>query len=117
MSTLQAITYRGRTVAAASPTRFFLSDHLARLPGDHPDVVFVTYMCRCAADILTGRLPGPYTDDKARAYARGALIAPEHLERSAPAGDARLAQGLGVPLAELQAARSELVYQRAQRSR
>lgn len=33
MTTLQAITYRGRTVAAASPTRFFLSDQLARLPG------------------------------------------------------------------------------------
>lgn len=107
MTTLQAITYRGRTAAAASPTRFFLADQLARLPGDHPDVVFVTYMCRCAADILTGRLPGPYTDEKARAYARGALITREHLERGAPAGDARLAQGLGVPLAELHAARAD----------
>lgn len=107
MTTLQAITYRGRTVAAASPTRFFLTDHLARLPGDHPDVVFVTYMCRCAADILTGRLPGPYTDEAARAYARAALIPTEVLERSAGTGDARLAAGLQVPLDELLAARAE----------
>ena len=51
-------------------------------------------------------LPGPYSDSAARAYAAGALIPAEILERPAPAGDARLAHGLGVPLDELHAARA-----------
>jgi hypothetical protein len=105
--TLQAITYAGRPVAAASARRFYLAEHLDQRSPEDPERVFVMWMCCCARDILTGHLPGPYSDQAARTYAAAALIPREVLERSAPAGDARLAHGLGVPLAELHAARAD----------
>lgn len=105
--TLQAITYAGRPVAAATARRFYLAEHLAERSPEDPERTFVILMCCCARDILTGDLPGPYTDSAARAYAAAALIPTEILERPAPAGDQRLAHGLGVPLAELHAARAQ----------
>jgi hypothetical protein len=61
-------------VAAATPERFFLADELrARPPGD-PETVFVCYMCAYAPEVLTGELPGPYTEHNARRFARAALI-------------------------------------------
>ena len=38
-------------------------------------------MCAYAGDILSGVLPGPYTDDDARRYARACLVPLELLER------------------------------------
>jgi hypothetical protein len=105
--TLQAITYAGRTAATAGPRRFYLAEHLDQRAPDDPERIFVTWMCCCARDILTGDLPGPYSDSAARTYAAAALIPRELLERPAPAGDARLAYGLGVPLDELHHARGD----------
>jgi len=107
MTSLQPITYRGRTVAAVTPQRVFLGDELEDRPRGDPELTFVIYMALCAGDILNGRLPGPYTDDDARIYARTALIPDEVLERSAPAGEEHLARGLGVPVEELRVARVE----------
>ncbi len=107
MTSLQPITYRGRTLAAVTPERVFLGDELEDRPRGDPELTFVIYMALCAGDILNGRLPGPYTDDDARIYARTALIPDEVLERPAPAGEDRLAHGLGVPLEELRTARAE----------
>ena len=78
---IQPVTYRGRTVAActrdasSSPTR-----SSSRPPGD-PELTFVLYMCAYAGDVARGELPGPYTDDDARHYARACLIPTELLER------------------------------------
>jgi hypothetical protein len=72
--TLQAITYAGRPVAAASARRFYLAEHIDQRAPEDPERVFVMWMCCCARDILTGDLPGPYTDSAARAYAVAALI-------------------------------------------
>jgi hypothetical protein len=105
--TLQAITYAGRTAATASPRRFYLPEHTHQRAPDDPERTFVILMCCCARAILTGPLPGPYSDSAARAYAAAALIPTEILERPAPACDGRLAHGLGVPLAELHAARAD----------
>ena len=55
---LQTITYRGRPVACATATRFFLADDLERLPAGDPLLTFVLYMCAYAHDVLTGELPG-----------------------------------------------------------
>ncbi len=75
---LQTITYRGRPVACATATRFFLADDVERLPAGDPLLTFVLYMCAYAHDVLTGELPGPYTDHNARRFARAALV-PEEL--------------------------------------
>jgi len=74
---LQTITYRGRPIACATATRFFLSDDLERLPAGDPLLTFVVYMCAYAHEVLTGELPGPYTDHNARRFARAALVPDE----------------------------------------
>jgi hypothetical protein len=59
--TIQPITYRGRTIAAATRSRFFLADALDQRPAGDPELTFVIFMCAYAGDVLSGILPGPYT--------------------------------------------------------
>ena len=81
---LQPITYRGQTVAATTPERFFLADELRHRPPGDPETVFVCYMCAYASEVLSGDLPGPYTEDNnACRFARGALI-PDEVARTTP---------------------------------
>lgn len=96
MTTLIAITYRGRTVAAASQSRFFLADVLEDRPPDDPERRFVVFMCAFAADVLNGALPGPYSEARARRFACDCLIPAELLERQT-LDIARVAGALGFP--------------------
>jgi len=110
---LQTITYRGRPVACATATRFFLADDLDQLPAGDPVLTFVLYMCAYAREVLTGQLPGPYTDHNARRFARAALV-PEELADPDRIGHThrnlqRTARALKVPAAELAAALAEVV--------
>jgi hypothetical protein len=108
---LQPISYRGRLVALATPNRFLLSGSLAMRAVGDPERTFVIYMCLYAIDVLTGALPAPYTEHRARRYARAALIPEELLERGQLNYEVA-SQALGVPAAELQDA-----YQANQRER
>jgi hypothetical protein len=109
---LQTITYRGRPVACATATRFFLSDALERLPAGDPLLTFVLYMCAYAREVHTGELPGPYTDHNARRFARAALVPEEladpdriaHTHRNLQ----RTALALKLPAAELAAALADV---------
>ena len=99
----QLITYRGRIVAAATRTSFFLTERLAHRPDTDPERTFVIYMCAYASDVLSDVLPGPYTEALARLYALACLVPTELLER--PDLDvARAAAALQVPEHELRAA-------------
>ena len=40
------------------------------------------FMCAYAGDVLSGVLPGPYSDEDACRYARACLVPPELLERA-----------------------------------
>jgi hypothetical protein len=104
---LQTITYRGRPVACATATRFFLSDDVERLPAGDPLLTFVVYMCAYAHDVLTGELPGPYTDHNARRFARAALVPKELADPDRVAHTQRnlewTARALKLPVAELAA--------------
>ena len=71
---IQAISYRGRLVAGATVRGLFLCGRLSGRPVDDPERTFVIYMALFAADVLRGVLPGPYTERRARRYARAALI-------------------------------------------
>ncbi len=104
--TLQPICYRGRTVAAATRRRFFLADSLDEQPASDPERTFVILMCAYAGDVLAGVLPGPYSDEDARRYARACLAPLELFERRELDVD-RAAQALGIPPDELRAARAE----------
>ena len=75
-------------------------------PASDPERTFVIFMCAYAADVLSGELPGPYTAENARRYARACLIPPELLERVGL--DIELAApALGLPVDEMRAARAE----------
>jgi hypothetical protein len=58
---LQPITYLGRTVAAATRSRFFLCDELDSPAADDQERTFVILMCADAGDVLPAILPGPYS--------------------------------------------------------
>ena len=113
---LQTITYRGRPVACATATRFFLADDLERLPAGDSLLTFVIYMCAYARDVLTGELPGPYTDHNACRFARVALVPEEladpdritHTHRNLQ----RTAGALKLPAAELAAALDGIAHAR-----
>ena len=104
---LQTITYTGRPVACATATRFFLSDDVERLPAGDPLLTFVMYMCAYAREVLTGQLPGPYTDHNARRFARAALVPDELADRERIAHTRRslkrTARALKLPAVELAA--------------
>jgi hypothetical protein len=110
---LQTITHRGRPVACATATRFFLADDLERLNAGDPLLTFVLYMCAYAREVLTGELPGPYTDHDARRFARAALVPDEladpdriaHTRRNLE----RTARALKLPAAELATALGDIV--------
>jgi hypothetical protein len=111
---LQTITYGGRPVACATATRFFLADDLERLPAGDSLLTFVLYMCAYAHDVLSGELPGPYTDHNARQFARAALFPEEladpdrvaHTHRNLQ----RTARALKLPATELAAALADAVH-------
>jgi hypothetical protein len=93
-------------VAAATRTRFFFADALDQRSASDPELRFVIFMCAYAGDVLSGILPGPYTEENARRHARACLIPTELLER--PTLDITAAAGwLQIPDCELNAARDE----------
>ena len=89
------ITRDGRTVALAGRERFWLAAHIQALPNGHPHRRHVCFMAVYARDILTGDMPGPYTDTDADHFAHlatntgrcDAVAAP----RTAPDGHDRAA--------------------------
>ncbi len=106
MAPLQAITYRGRTVAVCGGRRFLLADELLERPPGDPELTFIVFMCAYALDVGAGELPGPYDETDARRYARACLIPDELLER-ADLDHSRAARALGLPVEELCAAQRE----------
>ena len=63
------ITHDGRTVALAARDRFWLATHIQALPDHHPHRRHVCFMAVYAHDILTGDMPGPYSDSDADHFA------------------------------------------------
>jgi hypothetical protein len=73
---LVPIEYRGELVALVSSRRVhIISPRLRIAPVGDAELRFVTFMCLCCAEVLDGRLPGPYTPELGEAWARHALSA------------------------------------------
>src|SRR4051812_21960250 len=104
---LVPVVYRGELAAAVSRNRVHILAPwlLGRRAGD-PELRFVAMMCAYAGQILSGTLPGPYSDDVAEDWARAALIDDNAFAavRSMPADAA--AAALAVPPEQLRAARA-----------
>ena len=101
------LTYDNRTVALARRERFWLAPHIAALPADDPTKRLVTFMALYARDVLTAELPGPYSDERARSFARLALVEPSAYRAHRRRGDSELAAVLGLPVAEIPHVRRE----------
>ena len=65
-------------------------------------------MCFHAADVLTGRCPGPCRDDTAELAARMALIDEADFAAAQRHDDAVLAEHYGAPLDQIRARRRDL---------
>lgn len=59
---LQPITYRGHTVPAATPRRFFLADELHNQGPSDPETTFVCLIFCYAAQSTHRPTTRPYTD-------------------------------------------------------
>jgi hypothetical protein len=59
----------GRTVARAGAERFWLAADIDALPHGHSRKRLVAFMALYARAVLTGELPGPYTFERALAFA------------------------------------------------
>ena len=113
------LTYDGQDVALAGRERFWLAAHIEALPDGHPTKRLVAFMALFARDVLTGDLPGPYSDHRARTFARLALVEPVAYQAHRRRSDHELADVLGLPVAEIPAVRRDqaevLLRQRADR--
>ena len=101
------LTYDNHAAALASRERFWLALHIAALPDGDPTKRLVTFMALYARDVLTGELPGPYSDERARSFARLALVEPSAYRAHRRRGDSELAGVLGLPVAEIPHVRRE----------
>ena len=101
------LSYEQRTVALASREQFWLAAHIEALPDGHPTKRIVTFMALYARDVLTGELPGPYSDDRARSFARLALTEPNAYHAHRRRRDSELADVLGLPVSEIPDLRRE----------
>ena len=71
---MRLVSYGDEVVAVAGTTRFYLAPQVEALGERDPLVAFVALMCAYADRVRSGRLPGPYSDDRAELFARSALI-------------------------------------------
>ena len=101
------LTYEHRTVALAARERFWLSAHIDTLPNGDPTKRLITFMALYARDVLAGEQPGPYTDERARSFARLALVDPNAYHAHRRRQDAELAAVIGLPVSEIPDVRRE----------
>jgi hypothetical protein len=79
----ERIYFEGRLAATVTPIGIAFSAWAGELPRDDPVWRIVAAAAACAFDVLTGCLAGPFTEDLAVVYARGAAIGAAAFE---PAG-------------------------------
>jgi hypothetical protein len=101
------LTHQRRPVALAAATRVWLAAHIQALPDGHPRKRLVCFMAFFARDVLTGALPGPYSDARAEHFARLALIDPDIIAAHPHATDTQLADILAVPVEQIAAHRND----------
>ncbi len=105
---MQPVLHGGRLAAIATPTRVFLDPDVEGLPSGDADMRVIAFKCLYAREVMTGELPGPYTDRDAERFARDCLIDDKDFAARTHEPDACLAARYGVPLTQIAAQRKEL---------
>jgi hypothetical protein len=111
------ISYQRRAAARVGAERFWLAAHIQALPNGHPVKRVVAFMALYARDVLRGELPGPYSDERARTFARLALVDPDTYAAHHAHSDERLATALKLPRDEIAAVRRDRALFGARSSR
>ena len=101
------ISYRRRPAARAGAERFWLAPDIEALPDGDVVKRLVAFMALYARDVLHGELPGPYSDTRALAFARLALVDPDTYAAHHADSDAQLADALGLPVDQIPAVRRD----------
>ena len=104
------ITYQGELAAVAGARHVYIADPTLRAtPDSDPHRQFVLAMGLFAVEVEQGRQRGPYTDDRAEAFARARLL-PDHyfLRHAAGRSDERLAAAFNAPVDHVRRRRTEL---------
>ena len=105
MTTL--IRFDGDLVASVGHTRAYLMPHIEALPDGDPLLRFVVVMCSYALEVAQGRLPGPYSDERAAFFARTALIDDDEFGAVAERADDELAMHFAVPASQIALKRAQ----------
>jgi hypothetical protein len=79
----QLVSYRGRVVGVAAPSRFYLAPDVEGLERGNPTRHLAVLMCVYARAVEVGELPGPYDERRAAACVDAVLAS-----LSEPAGPA-----------------------------
>ena len=101
------ITYADRVAASAAARRFWLSADIEALPAGDPVKRVVAFMAAFAGAVVRGELPGPYTAERARTFARLALVDVDVYEAHRDLDDRDLADVLQLPPAEIPGVRRD----------
>ena len=112
-----AISHHDKTAALAAPDRYWLAAHIEALPDGHPTKSVVALMALYAGDVLSGALNGPYSDERALAFARLALLDADPCITDEQRNDAQLAAALNIPLCEIAAVRRDHTTRRRRTGR
>jgi hypothetical protein len=105
---MRLIRYGGEPLALQEDDHVLLAPAIAALEPQHPRRRFVAMMCVYALEVEDGLEPPPYTDARAEAYARRALMPRADFLRRLELPDHRLAEAFNVPLEQMVLRRAEL---------
>jgi hypothetical protein len=102
------ISWQGRTVARVDDDDFDVEPHIEVLEADHPHRRWVTCLGLFGQRVLAGDIPAPYSDSRARLFARAVLLPDEIFCDLAELPDAWIAEHFNVPLAEVAEKREDI---------
>jgi hypothetical protein len=105
---MRLIRYGGESLALQEGHHVLLAPAVAALEPEHPRRRFVAMMYVYALEVEDRLEPPPYTDARAEAYARRALMPKADFLRRLQLPDHRLAEAFNVPLEQVAVRRAEL---------
>ena len=108
------ISYAGRPAVAITPAGLDLFARTEALEPDHPTRRWVTCLAIFVQEVLSGRLSGPLTSDRADHFARCALMPDSEFAELADLDDVLLAETFAVPPEQVAQKRLDLVVHATQ---
>src|SRR3954452_1454339 len=106
------ISYQGRECATVDESGVVMSDAVETFEPEHPVRRWAFCMAMFAHEVLAGRFEQPYSDQRARRFARNALLPDDEFVELYFCDDATLAECFNVPLEEINEKRTDIMIRR-----